>query len=117
MTKAELIERGDAICAKVYPEREKLNPEGTPEEALRVADLISGMTKQLLALGTPQETEYAYAEYTTALHELEEASARVKAMAKRGPAALRAAESGSLAALSGFQGYASAYGFKGCSEG
>jgi hypothetical protein len=118
LTKAELIERGDAICAKVYPTRDSLNPEGTPEEALRVAKLISGMTKQLLVLGIPQETEYAYAEYATALHVLDRMSAKVQKMVKRGkPGALRSAETGSLSSLSGFEGYAGAYGFKACAEG
>lgn len=118
LTKAELIERGDAICAKVYPARATLDPEGTPEEALRVASLISGMTKQLLALGVPRETEYAYAEYAVALHVLDRMSAKVKRMVKRGnPVTLRTSETGSLASLSAFQGHAASYGFKACAEG
>jgi hypothetical protein len=118
LTKAELIEQGDAICTKVYVVTEALNPEGTTKDALRFADLHSGMVKSLLRLGVPQETEYSYAEYTTAAHAFAQAEAEVKTMVKRGdPAALRRAESGSLSALSMFQGLSAAYGFKECAEG
>lgn len=118
LTKAELIEQGDAICTKVYAVTGTLNPEGTSEEALRIADLHSGMVKRLLALGTPQETEYSYAEYTTAAHALAQASEEVEFVAeKHDQAALRRSESGSLSTLSMFQGAAAQYGFKGCAEG
>lgn len=118
LTKAELLEQGDAICAKVYVVTKSLNPEGTTKEAVRFADLHSGMIKDLLALGVPQETEYSYAEYTTGAHALEDAEVEVKVMAKRGdPAALRRAESGSLSTRSMFQAVAATYGFKECAEG
>jgi ABC-type Fe3+-hydroxamate transport system substrate-binding protein len=118
LTKAELIEQGDAICAKVYAVTGTLNPEGTPEEALRIADLHGGMVKRLLALGTPQETEYSYAEYTTAAHALAQASEEIEFVAeKNDPVALRRSESGSLSTLSMFEGTAGAYGFKDCAEG
>ncbi len=119
LTKAELIEQGDAICAKTYAITESLNAEGPAKEALRYAGLTSAMIKRLLALGVPRETEYSYAEYTTAAHALAQAEAEVKSVAERGggPAALRRAESGSLSGLSMFQGLAGAYGFKTCAEG
>jgi hypothetical protein len=115
LTKAELIEQGDAICAKAYAVKETLSAEGTTEEAVRYAKLVGGMVKELLALGVPQETNYDYAEYTNYAHELEEAEAEVERMAKRGnPADLRLAEAGSLSAFSAFQGNAATYGFKAC---
>lgn len=118
LTKAELIEQGDAICAEVYVHTGPLNPEGTSKEALRVAALHSGMVKRLLALGTPQETEYSYAEYTAAAHALMQAEEEVKFVAEKyDPATLRRAESGSLSTLSLFQGAAGQYGFKDCAEG
>jgi hypothetical protein len=118
LTKAELIQQGDAICSDVYAATAALNPEGTSSEGTRVADLTSDMVKRLLALGIPQETEYSYAEYTTAAHTLAGAAAQVKSAAEGGDAvALRRAEQGSLTALSSFQGYAGQYGFKDCAEG
>jgi hypothetical protein len=118
LTKAELIEQGDAICAKVYAATGALNPEGTSKEGVRVANLLNSMIQRLLALGTPQETEYSYAEYTTAAHALKRAEGEVTLVARRGdPAALRLAESGSLSSLSMFEGLAGQYGFKDCAEG
>lgn len=118
MSKAELIEQGDAICAKTYAVTGTLNLEGTTGEARRIAGLHSIMIKRLLALGTPQETEYSYAEYTTAAHALVASSEEIVLVAKKDdPAALRVAESGSLSTLSMFQGLAGAYGFKDCAEG
>jgi hypothetical protein len=115
LTKAELIEQGDAICAKPLAIRASLNPEGTPEEAVRVASLVTAMVNRLLALGTPKETEYTYAEYTTAAHALVQAETEVKAMAKKGdPVDLRRAESGSLSTFSMFESLAGQYGFTDC---
>jgi hypothetical protein len=115
LTKAELIEQGDAICAKVYAVTESLNAEGPTKEAVRFANLHIAMIKDLLALGTPRETEFSYAEYTTGAHALEEAEAAVERMARRGdPEGLRVAESSSLSTFSMFQGLAGQYGFKEC---
>jgi hypothetical protein len=115
LTKAELIEQGDAICAKTYAVTETLSAEGTTAEAVHYATLVGAMVKELLALGVPQETNYDYAEYTNYAHELAAAEAEVKRMAKRGnPADLRLAESGSLSTFSGFTSNAGTYGFKVC---
>ncbi len=115
LTKAQLIEQGDAICAKAYAVRETLDAEGSAEESVHYANLVGQMVKDLLALGVPQETEYNYAEYTNAAHELAAAEVLVKTAAKRGNAEdLRAAESSSLSALSAFQGNAGTYGFEDC---
>jgi hypothetical protein len=117
LTKTELIQRGDAICAKAYATTESINPEGSTREAARFAGLSSSMVKRLLDLGTPQETEYAYAEYTTGAKAFIEAETEVKAAVKRGnPAVLKRAEASSLSALSMFQAVALAYGFKDCAE-
>jgi hypothetical protein len=118
LTKAELIEQGDAICAEVYAAAGGLKSEGTEEEVVRQANLYGSMVKRLLALGTPQETEYSYAEYTTVAHELAQIEEAVKLAAGRGDAAaLGTAKSGSLSALNSFQGNAGDYGFKDCAEG
>jgi hypothetical protein len=118
LTKAELIEQGDAICAKAYAVRETLDAEGPTEEAVRYANLMHRMVKDLLALGVPQETNYDYAEYTNYAHELEAAEALVTMMAKRRDAEeLRRAESSSLSAFSAFTGNAGTYGLKDCAAG
>jgi hypothetical protein len=115
LTKAELIEQGDAICAKVFAVTESLNPEGTTKEAVRHAKLKSGMIKDLLDLGAPKETEYQYAEYLNAAHALALAEAEVQRIAKSGDASgLETAESGSLSAFSMFQAEAGTYGFETC---
>ena len=118
LTKAELIEQGDAICAKVFAVTETLHSEGTREEAVHFANLHLSMVKDLLSLGVPQETEYAYAEYTNAAHALAGSEVEVKLAAERNdPAALRVVESSSLSTFSLFQVQAGAYGFKECAEG
>ena len=117
LTKAELLAAGDAICAKVYAVTERLNAEGSTAEAVRFADLHIRMVEDLLDLGTPRETEYSYAEYTTAAKAFAQAETEVKTMARRGdPSDLRTAESSSLSAFSMFQGNAGQYGFKVCAR-
>ena len=116
LTKAELIEQGDAICAKAYAVMQKLNPEGTPKEAVRVADLTSDMVERLLDLGNPQRgAEFSYGEYIHAANGLVHADAAVKSTAERDdPNALKDAAAASLLALSTFQNWANEFGLKGC---
>lgn len=117
-TKAELIEQGDGICAKVYATTGQLNAEGTVEEAVRVADLRGDMVKSLMGLGKPQEAEKAYSEFISAARTLAQAEGEIKLAAKQGDSAARElAESSSLSTYSLFQGAAAQYGFKECSEG
>jgi hypothetical protein len=119
LSKAELIEQGDAICAEVNAavgsvgssETENSSPAG------QAADLYSGMVASLNNLGTPQETE-GYAEFSSATEELAKAEDEVKLASERGDTAgLEAAESNASEALVSFQNAASEYGFSDCSEG
>lgn len=119
LSKAELIEQGDAICAEVNAavgsvgssEAENSSP------ASQAADLYSGMVASLNNLGTPQETD-GYAEFSSAAEELAKAEDEVKLASERGDTAgLEAAESNASEALTSFQNAASEYGFKDCSEG
>jgi hypothetical protein len=119
LTKAELIEQGDAICAEVNAAVGTVGASsaetGTP--STQAADLYSGMVASLKNLGTPQETA-GYSEFTTAADELATAEGEVKLASERGDTAgLEAAESNASAALASFQAAAQEYGFEECGEG
>jgi len=119
LTKAELLEQGDAICAEVNAaagsDETSVGEGGSP--AATLAGLYSGMVSSLNNLGKPQEGA-GYAEFSSAAEELAKAEAEVKLAAEReDTAALEAAESSASTALTEFQEAASEYGFEDCSEG
>lgn len=116
LTKAELIEQGDAICAKVNATVATVNPESQGATA-RVAGLYGGMVKSLKDLGNPQETEGDYGEYLRARGELATAVNGLKLSVEHESPKVAAAEKGAEGALSGFQLHAGEYGFKECSQG
>jgi hypothetical protein len=119
LSKAELIEQGDAICAEVNAAVGSVGSSSTENSspASQAADLYSGMVASLNNLGTPQETD-GYAEFSSAAEELAKVEDEVKLAAERGDTAgLEAAESSASEALTSFQNAASEYGFKDCSEG
>jgi hypothetical protein len=119
MSKAELIEQGNAICAEVNAAVGSVGSSGTENSspASQAAELYSGMVASLNNLGTPQETE-GYAEFSSAAEELAKAEDEVKLASERGDTAgLETAESSASSALTSFQNAASEYGFKDCSEG
>jgi hypothetical protein len=118
LSRAELIEQGDAICGEVNA---AVGAAGTGEggsgATAQVADLYSGMVASLNNLGTPQETE-GYAEFSEAAEELATAEGEVKLAAEReDTATLETVDSNASSALTTFQNAASEYGFKDCSEG
>lgn len=119
LTKAELIEQGDAICAEVNAAVGTVGSSSaeTGSPAAQAADLYSGMVASLNDLGTPQETD-GYAEFSSAAEELATAENEVQLASERGDAAgLEAAESSASSSLATFQNAASEYGFENCSEG
>jgi len=119
LTKAELIEQGDAICAEVNAAVGTVGASSaeTGSPAAQAADLYSGMVASLQNLGTPQETD-GYDEFSTAADELATAEDEVKLASERGDAAgLETAESNASSSLTSFQNAASEYGFEDCSEG
>lgn len=120
LSKAELIEQGDAICAEVNAAVGSVGASSAESEkspAAQVADLYSGMVSSLKNLGTPAETD-GYAEFSEAADELATAEDEVKLASEReDTAALESAESSASSALTSFQSAASEYGFKDCSEG
>jgi hypothetical protein len=119
LSKAELIEQGDAICAEVNAAVGSVGASGseTGSPAAQVADLYSGMVASLKNLGTPSETD-GYAEFSSAADELATAEGEIKLASERSDApGLETAESNASAALSTFQEVAQEYGFEDCSEG
>jgi hypothetical protein len=118
LSKAELIEQGDAICGEVNA---AVGSAGSGEEGsgatAQVADLYSGMVASLNNLGMPEEKE-GYPEFSEVAEELATAESEVKLAAEREEtAAVETAESNASSALTTFQNAASEYGFKDCSEG
>jgi hypothetical protein len=119
LSKAELIEQGDAICAEVNAAVGTVGASSaeTGSPAAQVADLYSGLIASLKNLGTPAEAD-GYAEFSSAADELATAENEVKLAADRADASgLESAESSASAALSSFQEAAAEYGFKECGEG
>jgi hypothetical protein len=119
LTKAELIERGDAICAEVNAAVGTV-ATGSVEadgQAGQVAGLYGGMVASLENLGAPQESD-GYAEFVAAAEELAAAEGEVELAAERGDTAgIEAAEANASSALSSFQSAAQEYGFEECGEG
>jgi hypothetical protein len=119
LSKEELVEQGDAICAEVNAAVGTIASSAaeTSSPTGQVADLYSGMVDSLKNLGTPQESE-GYAELSAAADALLTAEDEVGLAADRGDTAgLEAAEANASAALESFQTAAQEYGFEECSEG
>lgn len=119
LTKAELIEQGDAICAEVNAAVGTVGASSaeTGSPAAQVADLYSGMISSLKNLGTPAETD-GYAEFSSAADELASAEGEIKLASERSDTpGLETAESNASSVLSTFQEVAQEYGFKECGEG
>jgi uncharacterized membrane protein YgcG len=119
LTKAQLIEQGDAICAEVNAAVGTVGSSSseTAAPAVQAAGLYSGMVNSLKNLGAPQEAA-GYSEFIAAGEALAKAEDEVKLAAERGDsAALATAESSASSALSSFQAAAQEYGFEDCSEG
>ena len=123
LTKAELIQQGDAICAEVNAAVGALGSSET-EEAVgagqdeKVANLYVGMVERLQELGTPEGGESSYAEFTEATEELAKVEGEVKLAAEREDIpALEEAKAEAEPALEEFETRAGTYGFEDCSKG
>lgn len=122
LTKAELIEQGDDICAETNAAVGALDsePEETavPETIEKTANLYTGMVERLQELGTPEGDESSYMKFTEAAEELAKVEGEVKLAAEReDTAALGEAATEATPALEEFQTQAEIYGFEQCSEG
>jgi uncharacterized membrane protein YgcG len=118
LTKTELLEQGDAICAEVNAAVGTV-AASSAEAASRVAqeaNLYEGMVERLKGLGTPDDTT-GYDEFIGAADTLAQAQSDAALAAARGDSAgLQVAESEASSALEAFQSAADAYGFEECGE-
>lgn len=119
VSKAELIERGDAICAKVNrqvkeSEGERFEPSEEVDQAVAFYTVMLG---ELAQLGSPQETD-GYPELMAAAEDLEIAGnaydIEFETNALKGLPPLRAR---TVSVLAAFRDAAREYGFEDCSKG
>jgi len=122
LTKAELIEQGDDICAETNAAVGALDSEpeesAVPETIEKTANLYTGMVERLQELGTPEGDDGSYMKFSEAAEELAKVEGEVKLAAEReDTAALGEAATEATPALEEFQTQAEIYGFEECSEG
>ena len=122
LTKAELIEQGDDVCAEVNAAVGALASE--PEESAvpatieKTANLYTGMVERLQELGAPEGAESKFSSFMEAAEELAKVEGEVKLAAEReDTAALGEAATEATPALEEFQTQAETYGFEECSQG
>lgn len=121
LTKDELIEEGDDICAEVNAAVGALgsetSEEAVPETIEKTANLYTGMVERLQELGAPEGDESAYAKFMEAAEVLAKVEGEVKLAAEReDTAALGEAATEATPALEEFQEQAAVYGFEDCSD-
>jgi hypothetical protein len=122
LTKAELIEQGDDVCAETNAAVGALSGEieasSLPETAEKTSNLYIGMVEQLQELGAPEGAESSFAGFMEAAEEFAKVEGEVKLATEREDSvALGEASSEATPALEEFETQAEAYGFKECSEG
>ncbi len=122
LTKDELIEQGDGVCAEVNAAVGALSgsetPESTPGDSTeKVANLYIGMVERLQDLGAPEGEEADYAKFMEAGEELAKVEGEAKLAAEREDvAAMEEKGQEAAAALESFQSEAAIYGFEDCSD-
>lgn len=122
LTKDELIEQGDGVCAEVNAAVGALSSSaseeaGSPEQSEKVANLYLGMVERLQGLGTPEEADSDYMNFSEATEQLGKVEGELKLAAEREDlAAMEEAGQEAAAALEEFQSQAAVAGFEDCSE-
>lgn len=122
LSKAELIEQGDDICAEVNAAVGALSSEveasSIPETSEKTSNLYIGMVERLQELGAPEGAESSFTSFMEAAEELAKVEGEVKLATEREDSeALGEASSEATPALEEFETQAETYGFKECSEG
>jgi hypothetical protein len=122
LTKAELIEQGDDICAETNAAVGALSSEieasSIPETAEKTSNLYIGMVEGLQDLGAPEGAESSFTSFMEAAEEFAKVEGEVKlAIEREDSAALGEASTEAGPALEEFETQAEAYGFEECSEG
>jgi hypothetical protein len=122
LTKDELLQQGDGICAEVNAAVGALSGSETPESspgdsAEKVANLYIGMVERLQDLGAPEGEEADYAKFMEAGEELAKVEGEAKQAAENEDvAALEETGQEAAAALEGFQSQAAIHGCEDCSN-
>jgi len=122
LTKDELIEQGDGICAEVNAAVGALSASETEGESAtgdseKVANLYTGMVERLQDLGAPEDEEAEYTDFMEAAEELGKVEGELKLAAEREDlAATEEKGQEAAAALEEFQSQAAIYGFEDCSD-
>jgi hypothetical protein len=122
LTKDELIEQGDGICAEVNAAVGALSSSaseeaGSPGQTEKIANLYLGMVERLQDLGAPEETDADFTKFSEATEQLAKVEGELKLAAEREDlAAMEEASQEASAALEEFQSQAAIYGFEDCSE-
>ncbi|MDX6635179.1 MAG: hypothetical protein QOF06_1382 [Solirubrobacterales bacterium] len=122
LTKDELIEQGDGICAEVNAAVGALSGSETSETTAggsteKIANLYTGMVERLQDLGAPEGEEADYAKFMEAGEELAKVEGEAKLAAEREDvAAMEEKGQEAAAALESFQSEAAIYGFEDCSD-
>lgn len=122
LTKAELIEQGDDVCAETNAAVGAL--DSAPEESAvpatieKTSNLYTGMVERLQELGPPEGAESKFTSFMEAAEELAKVEGEVKLAAEReDTVALGEAATEAAPALEEFETQAEAYGFQQCGEG
>lgn len=122
LTKDELIEQGDGVCAEVNAAVGALTSSateesGSPEQSEKVANLYLGMVERLQDLGAPEEADSDFTKFSEATEQLAKVEGELKLAAEREDlAAMEEASQEASAALEEFQSQAAIYGFEDCSD-
>jgi hypothetical protein len=122
LTKDELIDEGDGICAEVNAAVGALAASETTEgssaeETEKIANLYTGMVERLQDLGAPEGDDGSYAKVMEAAEELAKVEGEAKLAAEREDLeAMEEARGEAAVALEEFQTQAEIYGFEDCSE-
>jgi hypothetical protein len=122
LSKAELIEQGDDICAEVNAAVGALSSEveasSISATTEKTSNLYIGMVERLQELGAPEAAESGYSGFMEAGEELAKVEGEVKLAAEREDTeALGEASTEAGPALEEFETQAEIYGFEQCSEG
>jgi hypothetical protein len=121
LTKDELLQQGDGICAEVNAAVGALSGSETAESSSgdsteKIANLYIGMVERLQGLGAPEGEEADYAKFMEAGEELAKVEGEAKAAAENeDTAALEETGQEAASALESFQSQAAIYGFEDCS--
>jgi hypothetical protein len=122
LTKSELIEQGDDICAETNAAVGALSSEveagSLPETTEKTSNLYIGMVEGLQELGAPEGAESSFTSFMEAAEEFAKVEGEVKLATEREDTeALSEAANEAEPAREEFETQAETYGFEECSEG